>query len=365
MALVNFGRQAASTIANFIYGAVDALQRDRKILASMRSKGLITYGHGGTETRWQVKYQQGTLSPYDGSMTFVPVDRWTYATLGWGGYKATDAIQERERLQNKGKPALIKVYQDMGKRLKEDLEEQFPAQILISDGNAAGSELAISGIETFLSISGQEAGDGAPVGVNNDTYAGISTAGGALGGTWSEDATGDYIWPLGTGPTSFDAWRPLVVLFDSTKFSSASPSWKNNCEEALNFGITHAHRNGKSKNLDMVLLWRDGYRQFKDVMTAKQRINISTNMPMYELGFKDMFNYEGIEIGTDFDVPNNKGYGVPTSSMELQSLNDDVLFRVRDEFDLGSDSHRFACDMQGQLICESIRNFVQWRPITL
>lgn len=364
MSLEFLPRRLATTIHNYIRGAVDVMSRKRKLLALMRSKGKMEMNCSGDMCDWGVEYQEGSLSAYTGNFTFTPVDRFKRAQLDWGGYAVPDVIQERERIVNKGKEALIKVYGEMGKRLEADMRKQFPEQLLISDGNAAGSELAISGLETFFSISGAEAAD-VPVGVNNDAYAGISTAGGAYGGDWDEDSDGDSIWPKGNGPTVFDFWRPLVVLYDSAspKLSAATPSWRNNCEEALRFGIDFSMRNDNvDGQLDIVLLWIDGYRQFKEVQASKERINVSTESPLYKLGFRDMLNFEGVDITKEYDVPDEVGYGIPTGVMTLQSLLPE-LFRVRDEFDLASDSHRFVCDFHGQLKCESIRHFVKWRKI--
>lgn len=362
MALELLSRSLATTIRDYMKGAVDTMARKRKLLAMIRSKGKITYDHGGQGIDWGVEYQEGEMVAYSGSHTFTPVDRFKRAFLDWGGYSVTDAIYEKEMLKNQGKPALIKVYTDMGKRLENDLRKNFPARLLRADGNAAGQELEISGLETFFSISGKEAAD-VPVGVNNDTYAELSTAGGNYGGFWEEDSGGDSIWPLGTGPTVFDFWRPLVILWDTpagTGLSAASPTWKNNCEEALRFGIDHSMRNDNiDGQLDLILLWRDGYRQFKDVQSAKERINVTADSPLYKLGFRDMFNFDGIDVTSEFDVPNEVGYGIPTGSMELCSQLG-TLFRVRDEMDLASDSHRFVADFQGQLKCESIRHFVKW-----
>jgi hypothetical protein len=289
------------------------------------------------------------------------VNRFRRAELDWGGYDVTDAIQEKERLTNQGKAGLIKIYSEMGTRLEKDMRKQFPQRLLLADSNAQGSELEIAGLETFFSISGAEAGLDGAVGVNDDTYAGIQTAGGAYGGQWEEDDDGNSIWPLGTGPTVYDFWRPLVVLYDSDYWGGATPTWENNCEAALSFGIDNSMRNDDSDGqLQMILAWRDGYTKFKNVQRAKERINVSTDSPLYKLGFRDMLNFDGVDITSDFDVPNEVAYGLPVGVMELMSQLDS-LFRVRDEHDLASDSHRFVCDFQGQLKCESIRHFVKWR----
>lgn len=364
MALELLSRRLATTTANYIYGAVDATMRKRKVLAVMKKLGKVTYNNGGEPfAEWDIEYNEGELLPYTGTHTFSPIDRWKRAFLDRGGYATTDVIHYHETLTNQGKAALVKVFNKMGNRLKSDVTKQFPARLLRADGNAPGSELEISGLETFFSISGEEASTQCPVGVNNDNYANLDTAGEAYGGAWEEDGDGNSIWPLGTGPVVADFHRPLVVLYDSTKFSSGDPSWKNNCEEALNFGIHHSRRNANSDGeLTMVLTWRDGLRIFKDVQRSKQRINVMQNTPLYDVGFRDQWNFDGIDVTDDFDVPNEVAYGLPVGCMELMSARDQ-LFMVRDDMDLASDSYRFVCDFHGQLKCESIRHFVKWRKI--
>lgn len=363
MALELLSRKLATTISKYLRDAVDAFTRNRKLLALMRSKGKITYGHGGKDTDWGIEYAQGEMAYYSGDRTFQPVDRFKRAVLGWGGYDVTDAIQKREKYMNSGREALIKVYSDMAERMRRDLEQQFPGRLINADGNASGQELGISGINTFMSISGAASGD-ARVGLNNDTYAGLSTAPGNYGGSWDQSG-GNDIWPLGSGDPEYDFWRPLVVLYDApTGWSGATSNWKNNVEEALAFGIDHSNRNGTMDGqMDLILTWRDGFRQFKDVQRAKERIQVSTDSPLYKLGFRDQFNFDGVDVGQEFDIPNNYAYGLPTSMMELRRLGPpQELFEFRDSYDHASDTDRFSADFQGQLTCRSIRHFTQWRP---
>ena len=359
MALELLSRRLATTISKYLRDAVDAFTRNRKLLAMLRSKGKITFGHSGKDVDWGVEYAQGDMAQYTGDKTFIPVDRFKRAVLDWGGYEVTDAIQKREKLMNRGKEALIKVYGEMAKRMKRDLEQQFPGRLINADGNASGSENEISGLNTFFSVSAAVAAS-VPVGLNNDTYAGLSTAPANYGGSW-EQSGGNDIWPLGTGDAEYDFWRPLVVLYDSANFSASTANWKNNCEEALAFGIDHSNRNGTADgSMDLILLWRDGFRQFKDVQRAKERINVSTDSPLYKLGFRDMFNFDGVDVTSEFDIPNAYGYGIPTSMMELMSMQDE-LFDMTQSFDHASDTDRFSSSFHGQLKCESIRHFTQWR----
>lgn len=358
MALELLSRRLATTTNDFIKGAEDAITRNRKLMALLRSRGQITYGHEGTNCDWGIEFRRGDMQQYTGSMTFAPVDRHKRGILRWGGYVSTDMIQKREMLINKGKAALIKVYSDLAKKVRSDIEQKFPDEIITADGNAAGSEQRIHGLESIFSISG--AATNGYVGVNNDTYAGLSTAVGNYGGNW-DTSGGNTIWPRGMGDDHYDFHTPIVVLVDNTTGFGTGASWANNSEESLRFGIDHSQRNATMDGqLDLILLDREWFRVFKDTQTSKERINVTSESTLYKLGFRDIFNFDGIDVTKEWSVPVNTGYGLSMGQMELRSLQEELL-DVYDDYDHATHSHRFSCDFHGNLVLKTIRHFVKWR----
>ena len=357
MALESVVRSLATTISNYIKGAADAVTRKRMYLAMVREKGKLTFKHSGLNTDWGIEYAEDDLNPYTGNLTFEPVNTWIRAILGWGGYDMTDLITKRERLMNGGsKTQLIKVYTDMGERLEARVMRKFPGRLILADPTVAGHEGEITGLDTIFSISAATAGD-TRVGLNNGEYAGLSTAPAAYGGSWDQSG-GNDIWPLGDGSTSYDFHRPLTVLYDATGFNGATNTWESNAETAIRFGLTHTNgrNNGMDSQVEVVALWRDGFRIFKDIQTAKERINVTGQTTLYRLGFKDEFNFDGVSVVPEYDVPNAVGYGIPFGQVELMSMQPELL-DVYSDFHHDTHSHRFSADFHGQQKFKTIRNF--------
>jgi hypothetical protein len=267
---------------------------------------------------------------------------------------------------NDGKEALIKVYTDMGEHLEQWMTRKFPGRLIRGDPSIAGREQEYQGLNTIYSISGVVAASATiPVGLNNGTYAGLSTAPGAIGGTWAQ-VGGNDIWPEGDGSTAYDFHRPLVVLYDSAALAGAANSWDANAETAIRYALdnTNGRNAGQDNQVDLVLLWRNGYTKFKNIQTAKERINVTGQSTVYRLGFKDVFNFDGVDVTTDYDIPSEIGYGIPFGQVHIMSMQGE-LFDVMHDFHHDTHTDRFSIDNHGQQKFKTIRNFFQLRPTTL
>lgn len=356
-----WARTAATTIRKYIKGETDATIRNRKLLAILEDRGRITYNHSGTDVQWQVAYKDAPMVGFDDSDTisFARLNRWKNAVLPWRGYSASDQITKMEEEMNKGAEALIKVMSSMAMRLMKDVKKHAGLELYV-DGNASGNSKRWHGIESFFSNSGADP-DGY-IGVNNDTYAGLSTALAGGGGTW----TGN--WPTGTGDAHYDFWTPLIVDYTDTAWSATTKTWPNTCIESLRYGIIKGKKNAaKEEMLDLNLMNDELFRQFQDRLQIEEHINVTKgggSSGLLKLGFDDIVNFDGVDHTFEYGVPSGVAYGWAMGMVELMSLQSDLFVPQGPDFSIESQSHRFAIMHFGNLKFESIRNFVKWMSIT-
>lgn len=349
-------RELHTTIHEYIREEEENILRDRKLLAMMKSRGRITFNHGGDLMDWKVRYKRAPMRVFRESetLTFSRVNRWKTAQLDWRGYASTDSITKLEKLKNKGTEAIIKVFSQMAENLMQDIEENFGDELYV-DGNSVANNGRIHGFESFLGVSG--AGVNGFIGVPSDTYAGLSTELGALGGTWASDAEGT-LWPDSKGDPEYDFWSPLIVDYTDAAWAATTKTWPNTCEEAIRY-LIHKLKKNKSKKgeIDMVLLERELYRLFAEKHASKERLVIKRGDKkggLYALGFEDTINIDGVDVTSEYGVPTDSsgfgiGYGVPVNHCELRSLQGQLFVAEMPDFDLASYSERFSIDFFGNL----------------
>jgi hypothetical protein len=348
---MSWQRELHTTIHKYIREEEENILRNRKLLAMLKDRGRITFNHSGDLVDWKVRYKRAPMRTFaEGqTLTFARVNRWKTAQLPWRGYAVTDSITKQERLKNKGMEAIIKVYSQMATNLMDDIDEHFGDELYI-DGYASGHTEQIHGLESFMGNSGVQTNG--YVATPSDTYAGMSTALGNFGGTWST-VSSNVNWPDGTGDAEYDFWSPLLVDYTDTAWQASTKTWANTCGEALRYGITKQQKNGSKKGLwDMVLLERELYRLFLEFQEAKERVIIKRGDRkggLYALGFEDVMNLDGCDITQEYGVPTAVGYGLAINHLELMSLQDRLFVAMTPDFDLASYSERFSIDFFGNM----------------
>lgn len=359
--------------------------RNRKILALLQDRGRVTFNHNGLLLDWKVRYRRAPLSGFiDGdTLSFSRQNRWRTAQVDWRGYAMTDQMTEFEKQKNKGDAAIVKVWSEMAKLLVDDITDQFGDEPYI-DGGAAGNNKRFNGIESFMGFRAT-AGTKQPIGKPNSTYAGNVTNLGNYGGTWSStgttnDTAGDTVgdWPTGTGDAHFDFWSPLIVDYTSaittstangtTGWQASTKTWANTCLEAVRYGIINSQKNKSKKSmLDLVALEIEMFRLFKDKAQTEEQLFVTRGDAgdgLYKLGFKDVINFDGIDITSEYGIPRFTGYGWNIDAVELCSLLDVLIKSKGPDYDMASDAYRFAVFIMGNFKFNNVRQFVKWKNVT-
>lgn len=343
---------ASITINKYIRDVTKAIMRKRVLLAMLQSRGRIALNQTGKLIDWKVKHKRTQITPFDDgdSIVFTRQNKHKTAQLPMRAYVVSESMSKADKLMNSGKEAIVKKYADMVKSLLEDIRDQFCEQLIQVDGNSAGNTNRIHGLESVFSASNNAS---SLVGTNNDTYAGLSTARGTYGGSW----TGS--WPDGYGDTQYDFWTPLVVNYNSTLaassggWSATTKSWSNTCIEALRFAIINTQRN--SDDLDLFLLEKNLYRLALDRIDDNERLVVNRNQDagMTKLGFKGI-NVDGVDIYWEVGLGSGVGYGLCLDELELMSWQNQLFVSLSD-FNLERVSDQVAIDFYGNLRIKSPR----------
>lgn len=365
--MAEWQRIVNTTITQHIREIEPAVLRNRKLTAALQSRGRISFNNSGKNFDWRMEYKRKTLSQW-GDMDvlgYIRTNRWQVPELDWRGYIITEVFSGREMELNKGKEAIVKLVSDLMSGIETDMKEGFGDEMYV-DGNLAGNEQRIHGIESFMGGSYTTGKCYTP----SDTYAGLSTALAGLGGSWT--GTGPSAWPLGSGTAEYDVWSPVMINFQSDSgangFSQATGSWALNAVEALRFGIQIGSRNaGKTGRIDMVMLDQGLYLDFLQALTAKEHIMITTTGGLLRtLGFEDVQTLDGVDVTSEFGIPQNAltenrvGYGWNLDKMELKCVYP-TLFQAKGPFyDENQDAHRLMVKFLGNLRFFSPRYFVKW-----
>jgi hypothetical protein len=343
-------RIANSTIHDYLRKEMVNILRSRKLLAMLDARGRITFNHTGDLMDWKIRYKRAGMRTFTEMdvLTFQRVNRRKTAQLDYRGYAATDMITKFERLKNKGKSAIIKVYENMGKELTEDIKENFADEAWV-DGNATGNTGRLHGIESFL--AGDSASTFPYVDAPNDSYAGLTTSLGNYGGAWSGT------WPNGKGDPEYDFWTPLIVDVTDSSWTETTDTWADDCVQCVSFAVTHGARAKQEEGqVDMCLFQRESYRLLKEKLRTKERLVIDSGdtLGLYQLGFKDVVNIDGVDCSTEWGLPATDGaanvvhgYGVNLKSVELCCMQEELFDLETPDFDIAQQAERMAITFFG------------------
>jgi hypothetical protein len=361
---VDWARSIATTITNHLREEEIASLRKYKFFAALEGAGQIRTNMSGRGFDWEIQYRNHTPSGNNGETprNFSRENLWKKLELEYRGAQVTDAIYKREMLENRNAQALVNVAGKMASRLLTSME-QYLAKEWVQDGYIAGNELRFHGIESFMNAT-ETINSGAAGATNrtanaadpffypSDSYAGLSTVLGAYGGS----ADGVSMWPNGKVDPEFDFFSPVIVNADSSYFGAST--WKDNCAKALREAIHQTRRNDtKEDQVDMVLLDRRLFIDFLNTLDAKERVIVSRTNGLRSYGFTDVFEFDGVEVGSEGSVPANTGYGLAVGNIELLCMENQLMVSEGPFYDEITQQYRYVVSTLGNLKFKSPRNF--------
>lgn len=368
-----WARVAATTIRDYIREEENDIMRNRPVLAMLKNRGLVVRNVGGDGFSWEARYRRAPMQTNDGEqpIDFARQNRWDNAHLDYAGYLVADQVTKRERLKNKTNAALIKYFGRMASLLMEDIEDQFAEELYV-DIDGTGNSERFTGLESMFGATqtiqlsdgtARTANAGDPVAYPNDTYAGLSTVLGTKGGSWSSGNI-NSTWPFGVGAaeaSAYDFWSPVIVNYTSSAFDGSSTTWKANAVKAVRFMLDAINTRNKSKfgKCDLVLIDRGLYREYKDTLDSKERIQVTATSELKSLGFEgqDMIQQDGATIMSEYGVPSAVGYGLTVNAMQLRSMQSQLFVPTGPDFSMDHQAWRFMVDIHGQWRFHSPRHY--------
>jgi len=369
----DWARAIGTTIVNYLREEELTTFRKFKVFAALEASGNVVMNQAGLGLNWQVRYRNQPVTGNNGETprVFARQNLWVDANLPYRGYQVTDSIYKREMLENRGQQALIDVAGKMASRLQESMEQHLSKEVWV-DGNEAGNELRFHGIESMMATDGTVKIDDGTMRAANaadmfgwpaDNYAGINTGLGAVAGSQLEG-----VWPNGVADPEYDFYSPIVVNYTSSAFQAATGkstnTWADNCVVATREGIHQAKRNDtRESQIDMVILDRRLYIDYMNTLDSKERAIVTRTNGLKSYGFNDVFEQDGVEISTEYAVPDNTGYGLSIANMELRCMEGSLMTAEGPFYNEDTQAYRYVVSVLANLKFKSPRNFFKLAPL--
>lgn len=362
--MADWARVAATTLRDYALGFEETLMRNIHFLAMLKERGRMQMNCAGDGYDWAVEFQRAPVSQNAGTtpLSYDPINRYMRALIDIRGYVATDSMSKREYLKNRNKPALIKYFSEMPKRLMADQERNL-ATALYVDGNASGYTEGWHGLQSFLGYDNTKtvnSTDGSSRSKNNadfcfwpdDSYGGIDTDLGAYGGSWNGG------WPdSGEGSDTFDFFTPVIAWARSPAFGSTA-TWAANCLEICTFMSTALDKDQSAAGkADLGLLDRRMYKDLKNKVRTKETVYVETDSTLRSLGFKDTLSIDGIEYMGDFGCPANRGFVLNTNHLTIRSWQGSLFVTEGPDYHKQTRAYRSAVDNLGNMHPDSPKYF--------
>ena len=384
-------RIKTSTLNAWIMEKIEPIYRKSVLWGMMKARGLIKYRQGGDFVNWKMRYLRREINQILGAVTstqFPNTSTEIPAQLGWSAYDLGESITKLERLKNQDKQWRIEdLVQSVLDELVPDFIESWRLK-LWQDGNQIPG-----GLMGILSIFG---GSSTPNGANytnpaayaastgkdgtsawwcctpnnSTTYAGVSTALGALVNDYSNaDLTQNF--PLGQFSTGYNFNSPMMIDYNSKKFSpnpqlyvdGSTPyhAWRSQWQDAVNYLMVHLS-NLQQRSVDAIILPANMMAEAQGSMISQQRFNVVESSEMRSLGFKSL-EYNGAEFVTEYGVPNGCGFAIPFDQLEYRCMGGQLVERTEDT-DITTSEELYKLDTYGQLIMKAAGFFGALVPAT-
>lgn len=327
------------------------------LMALLKKRGRIEKGCSGGQFRWVVRIADHEINDFVDMqpVTFGRTTTVENAFLPWRGYYFQDAISLREKLEQGGPEAMIKIFSSRSDLIKQGAMRAL-ADELYKDGNAAGNTNKFHGLESFMGI-GAQTNTSIIASTHDDTYANLSTAVNTVGGT-----------------SQPRIWTPVIINSNYVS-GGVTQSWANYADEYIREGILRGtYGTDPANRPDLIMLSRDSFKSLLDLLDDKERISIArgSNLELTKLGFENHVQLDGVSVMWDASVPTTdsdavtvRGYMFTVDRMKLKILgspNSD-LFMSKVTFNDSYRADHIFLSLLGNWQFESPRHFGKFADI--
>lgn len=315
-------RVSVDTLSTYLNHKVEPIFAKDVLMGGLKANGRITYGESGVNMDWGVRYKRREITAADGYDATQDTPRTVVrrrAVLPWRRFRLGESITKFERLANRGQARLYDIVGGLTEEVVDDFIVSFRRQFF-KDGNATGSK-DLHGFESFFSYSSTVTNN-ARLGNPNDSYAGMSTALGNYGGSWSPDVGGGWPTTGGTNATSreYCFWSPMILNAKSASWTATTKTFPNTWQECLRYAMSFIQML-QDTPFDMVLMNPTRLLEAKQSLESVQRFELTQNSPLTEVGFRTLA-WEGLELMDQPHVPTGAVYMFPWDKLTLRCMGD-------------------------------------------
>lgn len=316
-------RVSAGTLAKWVRQVHNEAVQYVIILPVLMKRGAFRTVDGGGEIRWPFRAQMFDLvGEIDNAPRAHPRHmREKNANLPWAAYQMLNACTRRERSQNGGEAAIVKIFADMADQMRESFAQKFNGQIYGNgDSPTASIPEPVHGFETFCEDMAISA-DTDPVALTvTASYGGKSCAYDSFkpGATSADDEYG--------------AWSARGINCNVHDDAGQNVDWADNAIEYIRLGLQKTcYGRAKGMRTDFVVLEQGSWTDLCNLLDDKERVQLSGSQMAAAYGFDptDEIKIDGALVTWDHSIPQYdshgtpkriRGYGMNTSKIELLML---------------------------------------------
>ena len=367
MAMTDQARLAMLALPKYISKKMEVPTRKSYLLQEIQKRGRMSTNNGGRNIEWRPEIRKHDLTWGPGNpnvISFPQVNLHTKATLDYKTAFMGASRSEIELLALMDRPTrFFKDIKSIGDSLSSDFPVRFAPQ-LFRDG--VGTQ-KLDGFESWGGHDSTEISN-EPIGNPSDTYAGLSTALGGLGGDWSAPSGGN--WPRsGDDPNSCDfeysAFSPMLVNYNSSHLvqdsSTEDEGWDDCWVYACRYLMTYQGILTSSAP-DVLIIDPDLLRRAENSLKKDQQFQLDSVGKDLDAGVRVM-QFEGIRFATEFGVPAGCVYGVKFNELELRCMGPNFI-STDEEKDFVTGDTLYKLSWHGNLWVSSPVHFPMIKGVT-
>lgn len=364
-------RSMATTMWELRREVEDASMKNYQMLALLEAAGRVTLNHGGEGFSWDVQYRRhkGEGATGENARNFTPTNLWKKAVLEWRGFEVTDSIKRREVEKNKGEAAIIKVMDGFTDRLKASIMQELGPMFYMK-GHLTANRKFWHGLGTMQQWSTQTinistgaartANQADVIAIPSGNYAGLNMLLGNYGGAMVDSTVA---WPNGACDPQYDFWTPCAVIHDSNAWTGSTNGEK--LQQAMRYAIVHGQRNSdQNGQMTNFTLDRSMFIDFANFQSTKETIEVTNTsaVTLKSLGFRNVINFDGVEVSWEAGTPFSYGYGWNIQNIELCGLTGNLFETEGPEYDIRTQAFNAVVSTLSNLKFRSPRNFALLVP---
>lgn len=300
-----------TTLQRWLKGYDDQTTEIHPLFAMLEAKGRIKYNGSGKFLQRTQRNKQHSLEGYSDYevIQFARQELFENAKLPWRGLLMTGAISEKESDENSGPEAKVRYCAEKLEIMKEDADDQLGA-IFYGDGNLAANSKKPHGIMSFMGYTqGSQNATDAFATVPTDSYAELSTALGAYGGTGTNSGA---TFRRDDDSPEWNAFTPILVNATYNDGGGAT-TFAASADKLIGRADVHANHSGKAKDsLDFFAMRKASMLVLRDLLRTKERIVAERGEAQSAIkaaGFTGAIAVDGVDCVIDAHVPATDGSG--------------------------------------------------------